>query len=154
MVSKLSASFWQNQSLLCSYPELKAPEFTSSFSLAVDASDHGIGADLFQVDRNSMEHSVKYFFRKFNTHQKNDWTVEKETLVLLLSLQHFGVYVSTSQEPILVYTDHNPLTFLGKMKNRNRRLLYLQRRDILLRYLTIDQITKNKSIRQIRFLCW
>lgn len=125
--------------VLCSDPVLKAPELTRPFRLAVDASDHGIGAVLLQADTNGIEHPVSYFSKKFNSHQKNYSTVEKETLALLLSLQNFEVYVSSSCQPTLVYTDHNPLTFLRKMKNKNRRLLCcslaLQEYDLTIQHI-------------------
>ena len=47
-------------------------------------------------------------------------TIEKEALVLVLSLQNFDVYLSTTEHSILVYTDHNPLIFINKMKNHNQ----------------------------------
>ena len=40
-----------------------------------------------------------------------------------MALQHFDVYLSTTVHKVLVFTDHNPLTFLHKMKNKNQRLL-------------------------------
>ena len=40
-----------------------------------------------------------------------------------LALQHFDVYLCTTLYPVLVFTDHNPLTFINKMKNKNQRLL-------------------------------
>ncbi len=48
--------------------------------------------------------------------------MEKETLTLILALQHFEVYVTSGQFPVEVFTDHNPLTFLSKIKNKNQRL--------------------------------
>ncbi|KAK4314243.1 hypothetical protein Pmani_014397 [Petrolisthes manimaculis] len=48
-------------------------------------------------------------------------TIEKEALALLMSLEHFKVYVG--QSPVTVYTDHNPLVFLERMKLNNQRLL-------------------------------
>ena len=44
-------------------------------------------------------------------------------MALLLTLQHFDVYLRPTIAPVQVYTDHNPLVFIGKMKNRNQRLL-------------------------------
>ena len=48
---------------------------------------------------------------------------EIETLALVLTLQHFDVYLNTTKYPIVVHTDHNPLVFINKMKNYNQRLL-------------------------------
>ena len=42
---------------------------------------------------------------------------------MILALQHFEVYVSSGEQPVTVLTDHNPLTFLNRMKNKNRRLM-------------------------------
>jgi hypothetical protein len=39
---------------------------------------------------------VCYFSRKLNKHQKKYSTIEKECIALLLSLQHFEVYLSAS----------------------------------------------------------
>lgn len=100
----------------------KAPDFTPPFSLAVDASDYGIGAVLLQVGKDNIRCPIRYFSKTFNTHQKKYSTVEKETLALLLSLPLFDVYVSSSCQPIIVCTDHNSQIFLHKMKNKNSRL--------------------------------
>ena len=59
---------------------LKAPNFNQPFSLAVDASDHGAGAVLFQAHEQGVEHPVGYFSKKFNVHQ-----IEKETLALVIA---------------------------------------------------------------------
>ena len=62
-------------------------------------------------------------FQKFDRHQRNYSTIEKETLSLILALNHFDVYLCTTYEPIVVYTDHNPLVFISRMKNKNKRIL-------------------------------
>ena len=64
-----------------------------------------------------------YFSKKFDCHQRNYSTIEKELLALVLALQHFDVYINPSADAITVYTDHNPLAFLHRMRNKNRRLL-------------------------------
>ena len=89
----------------------------------VDASGVGAGAVLMQHDSKGIEHPVCYFSRKFNQHQKNYSTIEKEALALVLAVQHFDVYLNTTKYPIAVRTDHNPLVFINKMKNHNQRLL-------------------------------
>ena len=44
-------------------------------------------------------------------------------MALLRALDHFEVYVGGYSHSTVVYTDHNPLTFVTKMKNKNQRLL-------------------------------
>ncbi|KAF7690629.1 hypothetical protein HF521_012433, partial [Silurus meridionalis] len=66
---------------------------------------------LQQDDSDKVEHPVAYFSKKFNRHQRNYSTIEKELLALILALQQFDVYLCTCQKPLIVYTDHNPLVF-------------------------------------------
>lgn len=68
---------------------------------------------LLQDDPNGIDHPVCYFSRKFTKYQVKYSTIEKETLALLLSLQHFEVHLGSSTLPI-VYTDHNRLYFYLK----------------------------------------
>ncbi|XP_048035833.1 uncharacterized protein LOC125261281 [Megalobrama amblycephala] len=109
--------------LLCSKPVLSAPNFSLAFKLEVDASDLGAGAVLIQEDKDGIDHPVCYFSKKFNRSQRNYSTIEKEALALLLAIQHFEVYVGSSVFPVTVYTDHNPLTFISRMRNQNQRLM-------------------------------
>jgi hypothetical protein len=108
---------------LCSTPVLSAPDVERTFKLEIDASSVGAGAVLVQEDAYGIDHPVCYFSRKFNKHQLNYSTIEKETLALLLALQYFDVYVSSTILPVIVFTDHNPLVFLGRMYNQNQRLM-------------------------------
>jgi len=107
--------------------------------LLVDASDIGAGAVLVQEDQQGVEHPIVYFPQKFNSSQRNYCTSEKEALALILALQHFDFYLSAAQHPILVYTDHNPLTFLNKLKDKNQRLLrwslILQGYDLVIKHI-------------------
>ena len=109
--------------LLSEAPVLAAPDFSKPFQLEIDASSIGAGAVLLQEDGCGVAHPVCYFSRKFNKHQLNYSTIEKEALALLLALQHFDVYVGSSSLPVTVYTDHNPLVFLSRMYNQNQRLM-------------------------------
>lgn len=102
--------YWQHQT-------------SSPFKLAVDASNVAAGAVLLQEGDEGVEHPVCYFSKKFNKSQRNYSTIKKECLALVLALQHFEVYVSSSSLPIVVYSDHNPLVFIQKIKDKNQRLL-------------------------------
>ena len=109
--------------ILTSSPVLVTPDYTKEFKLYVDSSDVGSGAALMQEDDNQLEHPVSYFSKKLNKHQRNYSTVEKEALALLLAVKHYDVYLSSSPFAIRVFTDHNPLVFVNRMKNDNQRLL-------------------------------
>ena len=102
---------------------LVTPDYYKPFKLQVDASDQGVGAVLLQESSQKVDHPISYFSQKFNKHQRGYSTCEKETLALILALQHFEFYLSSAMHPIEVYTDHNPLVLLGKMRNKNQRLL-------------------------------
>ena len=112
-----------------------APDFDKCFKLAVDASDVGISAVLLQKDNNGIDHPVCYFSKKFNKHQKNYSTIQKECLALILAIQQFEVYLTSSTSPIVVFSDHNPLSILHKLKNKNQRLL---RWSLLLKEFNLD----------------
>ena len=117
-------AFEKLKEVLCHYSILKMPDFNRDFELAVDASDMAAGGVLLQKDSKNGELKlpVAYFSRKFDKHQRNYSTIEKELLALILAIQHFEVYVN-GLKSLKVYTDHNPLVFLKRMKNKNRRLL-------------------------------
>ena len=116
-------SFEKLKSVLINFPVLKSPDFSSPFQLAVDASDTGVGAILTQLDEEGKSLPVAYFSKKLSPAQKKYSTIEKEALSLVLAINHFEVYLSSSLTPIKVWTDHNPLLFLNKFRNKNQRLM-------------------------------
>ena len=128
-------SFDALKAILSDDPVLVAPKFTEPFSIQVDASDFAVGAVLLQTGVDSMYHPVCYFSKKFDVHQRNYSTVEKEALALIMALNHFDVYISNSPYTVVVYTDHNPLVFISRMKNKNQRLL---RWSLLLQNYNLD----------------
>jgi len=117
-------SAYQNvKALLLSAPVLVAPDFTQQFKLFVDASDIGTGAVLKQEDEHGIDHCISYFSKKFDEHQRRYSMIEKETLGFMLALNYFDVYLNPTVMPITVYTDHNPIVFINKMKDKNNHLL-------------------------------
>ena len=81
-------AFDRVKAVLQSFPVLQAPKFREKhFKLVIDASDLGVGAVLQQEDSEGIDHSVCYFSKKFNEHQRKYSTIEKEALSLLLSVQ-------------------------------------------------------------------
>ena len=100
---------------------LRAPNFNREFRLQVDASDIGIGAVLLQ-EYNNILHPVCFTSVKLKPYQRKYSTVEKEALAILVALEKFEVYIGAHPKKIHIYSDHNPLAFITKMKNKNQRL--------------------------------
>ena len=117
------AAFEKVKAMLSHSPVLAAPDFSKPFVIAVDSCDIGTGSVLMQQDDAGIDHLICFYSKKFNPHQNNYSTVEKEALGLIFALQHFEAYVGSSSTPVTVYTDHNPLTFVHKMRTKNQRLL-------------------------------
>ncbi|XP_076053676.1 uncharacterized protein LOC143032679 [Oratosquilla oratoria] len=117
-------SFESVKALLANAPVLRAPDLQRPFTIHVDASEVGAGAVLLQEgEEDRVLHPVCYFSKKFLKAQRNYATIEKEALALIMALEAFRVYVGSTVHPVQVFTDHNPLTFVERMKNTNQRLL-------------------------------
>lgn len=133
------AAFEAVKQLLTSAPVLAAPQFSKPFKLEVDASNVGAGAVLLQEDDQGLDRPVCYFSRKFTSYQLNYSVIEKEALGLIWALQHFEVYVGGSTSSLVVYCDHNPLTFLNSLQNPNQRWmrwsLFLQPYHLNIRHI-------------------
>ena len=144
LLSKRTKFIWTNdcqkevdilKAILKNVPVLLAKNFAKEFKLAVDASDTGAGRVLMQEDGNGVNHPVSYFSKKFNKHQKNYSKIDKECLSLSLALQHFEVYLTSSSSSTVVFSDHNPLIFIHKIKSKTHRLL---RWSLLLQEYDLD----------------
>ena len=107
--------------------------------MAVDACDTGAGAVLLQENEFGVVHPVSYYSKKFSPPQKNYSTIEKELLALILGLQHYSFYLCPSNGPIVIYSDHNPLRYLSKFRDKNQRLtrwsLLLQEYSLEIRHV-------------------
>ena len=96
------------------------PGTSRPFFLAVDSSQVCVGACLFQIYED-IEHPVCYYSRKLRKHEVRYSTVEKEALALVTAIRTFSVYFGSA--PVVVFTDHSPLTFINSMANSNDKLL-------------------------------
>ena len=108
--------------ILSSRPVLQAPDFSKPFTMAVDASQVGVGAVLLQPDKDQVQRPISYFSKKFTPAQRNYSVIEQELLAIILALQHFEVYVPAYGSKVTVLSDHSPLQFLDKFKFKNMRL--------------------------------
>ena len=99
---------------------LKSPDFSKQFILQVDASDHGVGAGLSQLDDDVRDHPVAYFSQKLQPEDKHYATEEKECLAIKLAVQAFRVYLLG--RPFVIEMDHCYLEWLDRLRENNSRL--------------------------------
>lgn len=112
-------AFHTLKSLLCSSPVLQAPNNNRPFILQTDASDHGIGAILSQVDDNGVEHAVSHYSRRLVSREERYAAIEK-CLAIKSGVQVFRHYLL--RRPFVIQTDHHALQWLDRMKDNNNRL--------------------------------
>ena len=113
-------AFCTLKELLLTPPVLKVAEANKQYVLQTDASEQGLGAVLSQLEENGEEHPVAFASRKLLPREKNYSLVEKECLAIVWSLQMFHVYLYGQR--FVIETDHQPLSWLHRMKNSNQRL--------------------------------
>ena len=99
------------EKLCCSTPILAYVNYQNKFILHTDASDHGLGAVLYQMDDNNKKRVIAFASRSFNPAEKNYPAHELEFLALKWAVtSRFHEYLYRGE--FEVYTDNNPLTYV------------------------------------------
>jgi hypothetical protein len=116
---KHEEAFFTLKRKLCDVVSLSVPRFGGLFVLRCDASQYSVGGCLYQRDDDDVtkvtyngigEKTIKFFSQKLTACQVNWSTIEKEAYAVVASLKKFDNIVFNSD--IIVYSDHNPLTYL------------------------------------------
>ncbi|MEL7426754.1 MAG: RNase H-like domain-containing protein [Bacteroidota bacterium] len=113
-----AASFQTLKQLLCDAPILAYPDFRQPFVLQTDASDHGLGAVLTQVDSAGCEHVIAYASRSLSDRERRFSATEKETLAMVFGTDHFRAYLLG--RPFTLVTDHSALRWLHSVEPKGR----------------------------------
>ncbi|KAM9973569.1 hypothetical protein ACTFIW_010671 [Dictyostelium discoideum] len=106
---------------LTSAPLLMKPNHAKPFKVYIDASNHGTGLMITQVNSSGEEQPELYDSKKFNKFQKNYNTTDKEFLALTNVLEKYEYLLIDKHFDI--YTDHLNLTYYQKMKDPRKRLI-------------------------------
>ncbi|KAJ1119110.1 hypothetical protein NDU88_007296 [Pleurodeles waltl] len=114
-------SYHTLQRCLTTQPVLKCPEFDLPFHLQTDASDVGLGAVLFQKDRDNVSHPVVFISCKLLPREQKYPIIERECLAIKWAIESLQYYLLGRY--FLLYTDHAPLTWLSRYKDTNVRIL-------------------------------
>ena len=107
------SAFEQLKDRLSSAPILVYANPSRPYILQTDASDCAVGAVLSQTQSDNIERPIAFWSQKLNKAQYNYSATEKELLAIVLACEHWAGYLEGSQYPILVRTDHQPLTWLN-----------------------------------------
>ena len=118
--AKAEQSFINIKKALTESPVLIAPDFTKPFILYTDASNEGIGAVLCQV-KDGKEHPIRFASKSLNKAEKAYATIEQEALAVHWAVTKFAEYFDGNRK-FTIITDHNPLVWLMKARNWNKKL--------------------------------
>lgn len=112
-------SFELLKELLSSRDVLAFPDFNKPFILTTDASNLAIGAVLSQNFHDG-ERPITFISKTLSDTERNYATNEKEMLAIVWALQNLRNFIYGHK--VLIYTDHQPLTFTVSPKNNNAKL--------------------------------
>ena len=112
-------AFNKLKNLLVCAPVLRLPDFSRQFILQTDASNYAIGAVLSQII-DGQEHPIAFASRQLNGAEEKYATIEKEALAIKFGIQMYRPYIFGTH--FKIQTDHNPLTYLAKMKDDSQRV--------------------------------
>ena len=103
---------------------LRIPNFNQTFIIRADASKYTVAVCLAQefVNNNGdlEEHPIAYASNKLSESQINWSIIEKEAYSILFVFKTYDYYVFGAK--VIVYSDHNPLTYLFQHEPKNARL--------------------------------
>lgn len=114
------AAFKKLKECLVSAPVLSCPNYDLPFEVHTDASNYGVGAMLTQSVEGK-EHPIAYMSRSLTAAEKNYSITERETLAVLVALEHWRCYVENGKT-FTVYTDHSALKWFISLNNPSGRL--------------------------------
>ena len=97
-----------------------APDWSMSFELMCDASDHSVGAVLGQR-KGKIFHSIYNSSKTLVDAQLNYTTTKKELLAVVFAFDKFIAYLVGTK--MTVYTDHSVIKYLISNKSVKQRLI-------------------------------
>ena len=109
---EMAASFEKAQEALAGSALLAHPEEEAEISVAVDASDHHVGAVLQQLVSGRGWQPLAFFSQKLSAAQSRYSAFDRELLAAVSGIRHFRCQLEGRQFHLL--TDHKPLTFALK----------------------------------------
>lgn len=94
---------------LSSAPVLAIPDFTKTFAIETDASNHGVGAVLLQQG-----HPLAFISKPLGPRTQGLSAYEKEYMAILYAVEQWRVYLQLAE--FLIYTDQKSLVHLNEQR--------------------------------------
>ena len=121
---------------LCDASALAIPRPGEPVTVVVDASSVAVGACAMQADSEGHERPIAYLSQKLSLAQTKWSTIEREAFAVINALRKWHAILFGAH--IVVYSDHNPLTYVVECAPKSARLtrwsLALAQYQIELRY--------------------
>ena len=113
-------AFEELKKRLTTTPILAFPDFSCTFLLDTDASDHGIGAVLSQVAADGGERVIAYASRVLSKPECNYCVTRRELLAVVVFAEHIRQYLLGRQ--FSLRTDHQSISWLQNFKEPRGQL--------------------------------
>ena len=110
------------KSRVTSEPVLAHPELNKQFELEVDASGFAVGAVLLQKKEDNKKHPVAYYSATLNEAERNYDIYDLELLAIYKAMNHWRQFLGGSPHKIIVYSDHQNLTYWKDPQKLSRRI--------------------------------
>ncbi|KAA8632751.1 hypothetical protein SMACR_01061 [Sordaria macrospora] len=107
--------------LMLKHPILKLPDPDKPFEVETDASDWAMGGQLGQRDEQGRLHPVAFFSKAFRGPELNYPIHDKELMSIIWAFKEWKPWLSGTEDPVLVYSDHKNLTWFTTSKELNQR---------------------------------
>ena len=120
-------------------PVLRNPDPHQQFAIATDASLVATGAILLQKDDNGDYHPCSYLSESLGDAERNYQIYDRELLAIVRAIEHWRHFLLGSPHPVIVFTDHQNLTFFREAQNLTHRQarwhLFLSEYDLQFHYV-------------------
>jgi len=104
----------------CNLP-LHIVRFDRPFHVSVDASAYAVAGLIEQCDDDGDKYPLAFFSTKLTDSQKNWSTIEREAFAVLVAINKYRNWFFGNK--IILYSDHNPLTFLTASAPKSSKLM-------------------------------
>ena len=150
-------SFDSLKQKLTSSPVLTMPDQTRPFQIECDASKYASGAVLTQQDNNGNRHPVAFLSKTFNKTEQNYEIYDRELLAIIRALEEWQHYIQGSGHTMVIYSDHQNLTYFQSAQKLNRRQarwsLYLSELNVKLVHQSGSKMVQSDALsRQPNFV--